>query len=348
MMMATYYQKPSWEQNYNAISYDSTFTHDSGASLTPNTYDISSGDTMAEYFCVPIRNTSPHSQGCVGITFWAGLFSGSPTGESYEVFNMTDGRTLGTSKMGTTITWTPNSTTDIELCRNSSKISGMSLSANTAYAVKFDYGGTGTIDYGTHYPSRIFYPFGLMSYVPGLTQLWRSNFTMPIHTLISDQIRWFEPSIPPRFIVYQDGTQLDEFWSEGWNPELSEYCLSGYLHDTSTFGLADWTTYPHHFLLPRDYNYISDLSGVTPTTGIDEDINFKNWYGDVKELEIEYKLTINVEGFDLVDNQELAVCSSFNWNGNGLKDYIMVNIKNTIDTLLNTPRVLKEGIQVLL
>ena len=328
MLMASYYTKTSWEQNYNNINFDSTFDHLNQEPLLPNTWDISSSETCSNYFYVPFRNTSPYTQNCVGVSFWGGLFVDSPT-ENLQLYNMTNGRTIGSS-VSTTYIWSPNSTTDVEICRNTLAFNsgnGHNLSANIAYAVRFFMtdNANDQISYGTHYPSRVFYPFGL--HKNDTTQLWRGNFTMPIHILMADQIRWFEPQIPPRFIMYNDGTQLDQFFVEGWNPDLDAYCLSGYLHLTSLWALIDWTSYPHIFLFPRDYNYVSDMSGVTSNAGIDDDISLRDWYDEIQEFEVEFDFINTIDTFNSLDVQEFAICMAFNWDGNGLKDYIMINIK---------------------
>ena len=330
VLSATYYQAPYWQQNYNSMSYDSTFKALTAASLTQNAWDITgSGWVFDNMLYGYFMNTSPYSQNLPGITFWSGLEKDTPTGALY-LYSLTDLRTIN-STLESSESWSPHSTTAIDICRNDNDWD-RTVTSGTPYMVGFfvyQYSND-EIEFGTHYPSRIFYPSSYRAHdgVSTTYNIFRTNFTIPIQAVISDQIRWFEPSIPPRFIVYEDGTQLDEWYNEGWNPELGEYCLSGYMQDTSIWGWCDWTTYPHHFLLLRDYNVISDLTGVTnENAGIDEDENLRLWYQDTKEFEVEFELTCSLKDaiYSGIPNY-LSVCMAFDWDGHGLKDYIRGHI----------------------
>ena len=337
VMMATYYQKPFWEQNYNAMTYDSTFKHNRGSVLISNTYDlinVAGPWEQRNAVLASIRNTSPYNSRCYGFSFWGGKFKNGADTNFGTFFPMTDGRTLDTGIGGEY--WAPVSTTDIELVHNTSAYAG-TLDANTQYMLRLTMAQVDTyeIEYGTQFPSRIHYPFAI--YVTDDTTskyIWRSTFTMPVHLFAADQIRWFEPSIPPRFIVYKDGTQLDQWYAEGWNPEVSEYCLSGLVHETGFWDIMPWSTYPHQFLLPRDYNVISDMSGVTAeNAGIDEDTVLRNWYNDMEEIEVEFEFIDTIDNqFDTTDDQEFGLCFAFDWDNNGLSDYIMANVISDVSS----------------
>jgi len=334
ILTSMYFDYLTSQQNWRYLAYDSTFKLKSNEALIANSYDISSGETMGNDVYTHIRNYSPYSRKLYGNGLFLGKLVDDATYQTF-VYSMIDARTINTYFPYTDKTLTGLSTSDIKfeypLNRYGSSEEGIDMSSNNVYMLGLKQtvsSGNPVIEIGTIYPSRTFQPVNIEKNLSGggTDNIYRTGFEIPVYSWIADQIRFFHPSIPTRYIFWNDGTQCDEWIQMGWNYEIEKYCLSC----MGMVGLYDWSTpgWERIFLAFKDFCYLQDFSSDLPnlTPGISDDISKIQWRNETDEWEVELGFTHSIIEDIGLPSASISIRAGFDHSGNGFKDCVEIKL----------------------